>query len=158
MQLEPQGSCGSLVDPLVVESVKDPGTPVRRIMVRPGAEDSSVRGDERERKLLRRIDDDVLRRGLGGSGTAAVEPERAGSSALEPAELSTSYSSEFEVAEHRGREGAAGAAMRHGLPVRKSFTSENPRSGSGPSESARPEGEQAVEGVRNPEDGRCRAG
>jgi len=30
-------------------------------------------------------------------------------------------------------------------------------SGSGPSVSARPEGEQPVEGVRNPEDGRCRA-
>jgi hypothetical protein len=29
-------------------------------------------------------------------------------------------------------------------------------SGSGPSESARHEGEQPVEGVRNPEDGRCR--
>jgi hypothetical protein len=47
--------------------------------------------------------------------------------------------------------------MHHGLPVRKSVTSENPRSGSGPSVSARPEGEQTVEGVRNPEDGRCRA-
>jgi len=30
-------------------------------------------------------------------------------------------------------------------------------SGSGPSVSARPEGEQPVEGVRNPEDGWCRA-
>ena len=33
----------------------------------------------------------------------------------------------------------------------------NPMSGSGPSVSARSEGEQPVEGVRNPEDGRCRA-
>jgi hypothetical protein len=32
----------------------------------------------------------------------------------------------------------------------------NPMSGSGPSVSARPEGEQTVEGVRNPEDGRLR--
>jgi hypothetical protein len=126
-------------------------------MVRPDAEGRSARGDERRRKSPRRSGSDVLRRGFEGSGTTAVEPGRAGSSALEPAELSTSYSSEFEVAEHRGREGAAGAAMRHGLPVRKSFTSENPRSGSGPSESARPEGEQPVEGARNPEDGRCRA-
>jgi hypothetical protein len=30
-------------------------------------------------------------------------------------------------------------------------------SGSGPSVFARPEGEQPVEGVRNPEDGQCRA-
>jgi hypothetical protein len=46
--------------------------------------------------------------------------------------------------------------MHHGLPVRKSVASENPMSGSGPSESARSEREQTVEGVRNPEDGRCR--
>jgi len=71
--------------------------------------------------------------------------------------LQTSYSSEFEAVEHRGREGAAGAAMHHGLPVRKSIASWNPMSGSGPSESARPEGEQPVEGAKNPEDGLCRA-
>jgi len=47
--------------------------------------------------------------------------------------------------------------MHHGLSARKGVQSENPRSGSGPSESARPEGEQSVEGVRNPEDGKCRA-
>jgi len=99
----------------------------------------------------------VLRRGLEGSGTTAVEPGREGSSAFEAAELSTSYSSEFETAEHRGRGGARGAATRLGLTARKSPTSENPMSGSGPSVSARPEGEQPVEGVRNPEDGRCRA-
>jgi len=46
--------------------------------------------------------------------------------------------------------------MHHGLPVRKGVTSKNPMSGSGPSGSARPEGEQTVEGVRDPEDGRCR--
>jgi hypothetical protein len=45
-----------------------------------------------------------------------------------------------------------------GLAARKGFESENPMSGSGPSESARPEGEQTVEGAKNPEDGRCRAG
>jgi hypothetical protein len=74
-----------------------------------------------------------------------------------PWSFRTSYSSEFEAAEHHGREDAADAAMRHGLPVRKSLASENPKSGSGPSVSARPEGEQPVEGVKNPEDGRCRA-
>jgi len=72
-------------------------------------------------------------------------------------ELSTSYSSEFETVEHHGRKDAADAEMRHGLPVRKSLAGENLMSGSGPSVSARPEGEQPVEGVRNPEDGRCRA-
>jgi hypothetical protein len=46
------------------------------------------------------------------------------------------------------------AALRHGPSVRKSLASENPMSGSGPSESARPEGDQSVEGARNPEDGR----
>jgi len=50
------------------------------------------------------------------------------------------------------------AAQRHGLPARKGLSSENPMSGSGPSVSARPEGDQAVEGVRNPEDGRGRTG
>jgi hypothetical protein len=102
------------------------------------------------------LEDDVLRRGLSGSGTTAVGPGRMGSSALEAAELSTSYSSEFETVEHRGRRGAADAATRLGPPVRKSATSENPMSGSGPSESARPKGEQPAEGVRNPEGGRCR--
>jgi hypothetical protein len=86
----------------------------------------------------------------------AMEPGRAGSSASEPAELATSYSSEFEADEHRGRRSAADAATRPGLPVRKDFASENPRGGSGPSESARPRREQPVEGARNPEDGRCR--
>jgi len=109
------------------------------------------------RKPLRWLGDDVLRRGLSGSGTTYVEPGRRGSSALEAAELSTSYSSEFETVEHRGREGAVDAATRLGLPARKGPTSENPMSGSGPSESARLEGEQPAEGVRNPEGGRCRA-
>jgi len=122
-----------------------------------GAEDSSARGDERRRKPPRRSGNDVLRRGLGSSGTTAVEPDRAGSSVFKCVELSTSYSSEFETVEHHGRRDAAGAAMRHGPTDRKSFASENPRSGSGPSVSARPEGEQTVEGARNPEDGRCRA-
>jgi hypothetical protein len=95
-------------------------------------------------------------------GSKALEPRtwnqvgRAQAS-WRPWSFRTSYSSEFEAAEHHGREDAAGAAMRHGLPVRKSLRCENPRSGSGPSVSARPEGEKAVEGVKNPEDGRCQA-
>jgi len=40
--------------------------------------------------------------GLASLGTMAMEPGRMGSSALEPAELATSYSSEFEADEHRG--------------------------------------------------------
>jgi len=158
MQHEPHGSCGSPVDPLVCGSVEDPGAPARRIMVRPGVEGSSAGGDERGRKLLRRPADDVLRRGFGGLGTTAVGPGRAGSSVLESAELSISCSSELEIAEHRGREDAAGAATHHGLPVRKDLSNENPMSGSGPSESARPEGDQPVEAARNREDGRRRAG
>jgi hypothetical protein len=120
------------------------------------AEDSSVRGDQRGRKPLRRPGNGVLRRGLEDPGTTYVEPVRAGSSVFKAVELSTSYSSEFETVKHHGRRDAAGAAMRHGLPVRKGLAGENLMSGSGPSVSARPEGEQAVEGVRNPEDGRCR--
>jgi hypothetical protein len=125
-------------------------------MVRPDAEGESARGNERRRKQPRRSGGDELRRGLGDSGTTAVEPGWKGSSAFESAELPTSYSSEFEAVEHRRREGAAGAATHHGPAARKSLTSANPRSGRGPSESSRPEGEQPVEGARNPEDGPCR--
>ena len=95
-------------------------------------------------------------------GLKALEPrtwdqDGQGSSVWEAVELPTSYSSEFEAVEHHGRKDTVDAAMRHGLPVRKSLSGKNPMSGSGPSVSARPEGEQTVEGVRNPEDGRCRA-
>jgi len=76
-----------------------------------------MRGDQWGRKPLRQPGDDVLRRGLEGLGTTAVEPGRKGSSAFEAAELSTSYSSEFETVEHRGRRGAGGAATRS-RPVR----------------------------------------
>jgi len=79
-----------------------------------------------------------------------------GSSAKESAELPTSYSSEFEAVEHRRRMGAADAATHHGPAIRKSLARANPRSGRGPSESSRPEGEETVEGARNPEDGTCR--
>jgi hypothetical protein len=59
--------------------------------------------------------------GLERLGTMAMEPGRAGSSVFEPAELATSYSSEFEADEHRRRKGAADAATRPGLTVRKVF-------------------------------------
>jgi len=95
----------------------------------------------------------VLRRGLESSGTTAVEPGRRSSSAFEAAELSTSYSSEFEAVEHRGRKGRETCGNVRRPCVRKSYSSGNPMSGSGPSVSARREGEQTVEGARNPEDG-----
>jgi len=153
MQQEPHGSCGSLRRSAGSWTGERPwgagstryGSPSRRGLKR-------VRG-KRGRKPLRRFGKHVLRRGLRGPGTTAVEPGRRGSSAFEAAELSTSSSSEFEVAEHRGRDGAVDAARRHGPDVRKDFRRWNPMSGSGPSVSARPEGEQTVEGVRNPEDG-----
>jgi len=62
-QQEPQGSCGSLVDPPVPGSVKDPGAPARRGMVRPAAEGESARGDQSGRKPRRRFGNGVLRRG-----------------------------------------------------------------------------------------------
>jgi hypothetical protein len=77
-----------------------------------------VRG-KRRRKPLRQPGNDVLRRGLQGSGTTAVEPGRAGTSALESVELSTSYSSEFETVEHHGRRGARDAATRFRPPRSK---------------------------------------
>jgi len=88
MQQKPHGSCGSPVDPLVSGLVKHPGAPVRRVMVRPDAEDSSARGEERRRKQPRRPGNDALRRGLEGSGTTAVDPGRTGSSVFKSAELS----------------------------------------------------------------------
>jgi hypothetical protein len=156
MQQEPHGSCGPPEGPPVPGLVKHPGAPARCVMVRQDAESSSARGEQRERKPLRRSGKHVLRRGLRGPGTTAVEPGRAGSSICEPAELPTSYSSEFEVVEQRGRTDAADTATCHGPTARKGLRSVNPRSGSGPSESARPEGEQAVEGAKDPEDGQCR--
>jgi hypothetical protein len=119
MQRKPHGSCGSLEDPPVPGLAEDPGVPARRIMVRPDAEGSSTRGDQWRRKPLRRSGDHELRRGLEGSGTTAVEPGRRSSSFLKDAELSISYSSEFETVEHRGREAARGAATRLSLPLER---------------------------------------
>jgi hypothetical protein len=45
MPQEPQGSCGSPVDPPVPESVKDPGAPARCVMVRPDVSGESAGGD-----------------------------------------------------------------------------------------------------------------
>lgn len=144
-------------DPSVRGSVKHPEAPVQVVMVRPDGLDESARGDQRGRNLPRRTAGGVLRRGLGGPGTTAVGPGPAGSSACR-------VCGAFDLVFLRVRgcrapwtSGCRGAAMHHGLPVRKGVTSWNPRSGSGPSESAGPEGEQSVEGARNPRDGRCRA-
>jgi hypothetical protein len=96
---------------------------------------------------------------VGGSAALEPRPWNQGEEAQVPwsrRSLQTSYSSEFEAVRHHRREGAAGAATHHGLCTRKSCTSENPRSGSGPSVSARPEGDQPVEGAKNPKDGSCR--
>ena len=125
-QREPHGSCGSLVDPPVPGLVKDPEVPARRVMVRPDAEGGSARGEQRGRKPLCRPGKDALRRGLDGSGTTAVEPGWEGASAFEAAELSVSYSSEFETCGHRGRRGAGNAATRFGLTTRKSLARGTP--------------------------------
>jgi hypothetical protein len=53
-------------------------------------------------------------------------------------------------------EGRRDAATHHGLSIRKGCMSENPMSGSGPSESARPKGAKPAERVRDPEGGACR--
>jgi hypothetical protein len=108
-------SSGSSKNPMEAADLQQ----IRRFAVgeRPWGAGSKHHGSPRRRglkrargragaKALATAADDVLRRGLGGSGTTAVEPEWAGSSALESAELSTSYSSEYEAVEHRGREGA----------------------------------------------------
>lgn len=88
LQQEPHGSRGSLEDPMVLGLVKRPEAPARSVMVRPDAEGGSARGNERRRKPPRRSGSDVLRRGLGRSGTTAVEPGWRGSSVLASAELS----------------------------------------------------------------------
>jgi hypothetical protein len=126
-------------------------------MARPDAEDEAHEGKSVGEGLR-----DVPRMMCSEGGSEALEPRPWDQDVRAQVSwslwsLQTSYSSEFEAVEHHGREDAAGAAMHHGLHVRKSITSENPRSGSGPSESARPEGEQTVEGAKNPEDGWCRA-
>jgi len=110
MQQEPHGSCGSLRRSAGSWTGETPwgagskryGSPSRGGLKR-------VRG-KRGRKPLRRSGKHVLRRGLRGPGTTAVEPGRTGSSAFESVELSTSSSSEFEVVEHHGRESAVGTA------------------------------------------------
>jgi len=98
----------------------------------------------------------VLRRGLGGSGTTAVEPGWKGSSAFESAELADLVFLRVRGCGAPQTKGRRDAATHHGLSIRKSSPRQNPMSGSGPSVSARPEGEEPVEGAKNPEDGTCR--
>jgi hypothetical protein len=158
MQQEPHGSCGSLEDPPVPGSVKDPGAPARSGMVRPAAEGSSARGG---RSGESRSDGPGMMCSEGGSEVLEPRPWDQGGPAialLSAAELPTSYSSEFETVEHRGRQ-LRGGRRKTSRPIRpKGLRELEPQSGSGPSESARSRREQAVETVRNREDGRCRAG
>jgi hypothetical protein len=112
-----------------------------------------------ERELLRRSGDDGSE---GGSEVLEPRPWDQGRWArvlLSAAELPTSYSSEFEAVEHRGRQ-SHGGRRKTSRPFRPKglCESENPMSGSGPSESARCRREKTVETVRDREDGRCRAG
>ena len=144
----PMEAAGLFGDPLALGLVKGPGAPARSVMVRPDAEGGSAGGNERRRKQPRRSGSDVLRRGLGGSGTTAVEPGRKGSSAFESAELPTSYSSEFEAVEQRRRKGAAGAAMHHGPAARKSRTKQTPGAAADP---ACPRGRREIQPSRGRE-------
>jgi hypothetical protein len=120
------GAADLTSDPLVSAPVEDPGVPVRRVMVRPDAKDESTRGDcEGE---SRRDGAEMMSSG-GDSEALGPRPWNQGSEAQVPwslRSLQPSYSSEFEAVEHRGREGAAGVATHHGLPVRKSFSRRTP--------------------------------
>jgi len=96
----------------------------------------------------------------GGSGALEPRPWNQGGRAQVPTRLRSSRSRIPQSSRLQGTadEGAQGARQRvSGPTVLKGPSSENPMSGSGPSESARPEGEQTVEGVRNPGDGWSRA-
>jgi hypothetical protein len=157
MQQEPHGSCGSPRRSAGSWTGQTPwgagstryGSPSRRGLKR-------VRG-KRGRKPLRRSGKHVLRRGVHRPGTTAVEPGRRGSSAFR-------VRGAFDLVFLRIR-GCRAPWTRERSRHRKVTTAQpsertegrvNPMSGCGPSVSARPEGEQTVEGVRNPEDGRSR--
>jgi hypothetical protein len=142
---EPHGSCGSLEIRWFPGRSNALGRRPESVMVRPDASGRSARGNQRRREQPRRSGSDVLRRGLGGSGTMAMEPGRTGSSAFESAELPTSYSSEFEAVEHRRRQGAADAATHPGLPARKSPASETPGAAADP---ASPQGRREMKPSR----------
>jgi hypothetical protein len=159
MQQEPHGSCGSLRRSAGFRAGERPWgaefeaswfAQTRRTQACEGTSGSESSCDRPGMMCFEGGSDALEPRPWNQNGRAQV-PWR-------PRSFQTSYSSEFEAAKHRGQEGAAGAAMHHGLPVRKSVASENPMSGSGPSVSARLEGDQTVEGARNPEDGRRRTG
>jgi hypothetical protein len=105
---------------------------LRSIMVRPGAEERAREGTSGGESLCDGPGMMCSEGGLGGSGTTAVEPGRTGSSASEPAELPTSYSSEFEIEGHRGRGGARAAATHPGPSVRKSLTRRTPGAAADP--------------------------
>jgi hypothetical protein len=119
------------------------------------------RGFERERGLrgrkpLRRCGSDVLRRGLGSSGTTAVGP---GQGRLKHLGVCGAFRPRIPQSSRLTStvdERVQGCGNAQRPSCSKELRERNPRSGSGPSESARPEGEEPVEGVRNPGDGTCR--
>jgi hypothetical protein len=122
----PMGAAGLLSDPLVPALVKYPEVPGPTRHGSPRRRGFDHERGQRRRKSLRRCGSDGLRRGLGSSGTTAVGPGQAGSSALESAEFPDLVFLRVRGLEHRGREGAAGAETHHGLPVRKSFSRGTP--------------------------------
>jgi hypothetical protein len=137
---KPHGSCGSLVDPLVRESVEDPGAPARCVMVRPDATGRSAGGDGADESPCHGSGMTGFVEGLESPGTTAVEPEREGSSVF-PTEEAVDHA----LARVRGRRAPEpGRRSGHGdvsrPPPPKGRSSRNPRSGSGPSVPARPEG------------------
>jgi hypothetical protein len=124
----------------------------------PSRRERSARGETGAR-ASGRSGDDVLRRGFECPGTTAVGPGRTGSSP--PARLRSFrpripqstrlWSTADDGVQWTSRDVPAS-------PPERTLRTTNPRSGSGPSESARPKGEQTVETVRDREDGWCRAG
>ncbi len=154
---KPHGSRGSLVDPPVSESVKDPGAPARCVMVRQDVSGRSAGGDGADESPCHGLGMMGFVEGLESPGTTAVEPVRKGSSVFKAKEAV-----DHVLARVRGRRAPeSGRRSGHGdvsrPPRSKGRLSRNPRSGSGPSVPARPEGEQAVEGARNSADGPWRA-
>jgi|SwirhirootsSR2_FD_contig_111_12744_length_969_multi_5_in_0_out_0_2 hypothetical protein len=124
-------------------------------MVRPDAEGSTTRGDSGGES---RFDGAGVMGSEGDSEALGPRPWDQGRQAQVPWSLrsfQTSYSSEFE-AWSTVDERAQRVRRRTTASLSERASREEPQSGSGPSVSARLEGEEPVEGVRNPEDGTCR--
>jgi hypothetical protein len=155
-QRKPHGSCGSPVDPLVLALVKDPAVPGPTRHGSPRRRGYEHERGLRGRKPLRRCGSDGLRRGLGSSGTTAVGP---GQGRLKHLGVCGAFRPRIPQSSRLTStvdERVQGCGNAQRPSCSKELHERNPRSGSGPSVSARPEGEEPVEGVRNPEDGTCR--